>query len=221
MMMSGRGLVGTAGEERTLLPCRVVHCGSRSSASSARQHSWAKIRVWTMSTLSTPDCLVHPSDCPGFRMFPPLPSNAKARNPVRVPPRARHTPSSEGVFALTCAHACWSGSSDMGRGVCLAPRVAFLVVGERVQGLGWFGPPCAGATCSSLTSRLGWRVLYITIRLGEALEEFRLVVDDLRHSHLGVLQLFPWGGSTRHIDRCRECTLVALSTREAGAKNWR
>ncbi len=48
------------------------------------------------------------SDCPpsltpnwpGLRMFPPLPSVTKTWNPVRVPPRARHTPSSEGGFLL-------------------------------------------------------------------------------------------------------------------------
>ncbi|MEQ4567232.1 DNA-processing protein DprA [Paenarthrobacter sp. CAP02] len=58
----------------------------------------AKKEVWTMCTPSTPDCAVQPPDCPGFRMFPRLPSNGKGGNPVRVPPRARHTPSSEGVL---------------------------------------------------------------------------------------------------------------------------
>lgn len=58
--------------------------------------------VWTMSTLPTSDRSVQPPDCPGFRKFPPPPSVPKAQNPVRVPPRARHTLSSEGVFALTC-----------------------------------------------------------------------------------------------------------------------
>ena len=96
----------------------------------------SKKEVWTMSTLSTWDCLVQPPDWPGFRRFPPVPSVCRAWNPVRVPPRARHTPSPEGVFALTCVHFGWSGPSDSGRGVCLAPRVACLVVGERVQGLG-------------------------------------------------------------------------------------
>jgi hypothetical protein len=42
--------------------------------------------------------LVQPPDCPGFRMFLPIPSKDKARNPVRVPPRARHTPSSVGFL---------------------------------------------------------------------------------------------------------------------------
>lgn len=96
-----------------------------------------RTRVWTLFTLSTSNCLVHGPDCPGFRMFPRLPSNNKPWNHLRVPPRARHTPSSEGVFALTCVHSGWSGPSDTGRGVCLAPRDACLVVGERVQGRGW------------------------------------------------------------------------------------
>lgn len=91
-----------------------------------------------MSTLFTPEWRVHPSDCLGFRMFSRLPSVIKDQNPVRVPPRAQHTPSSEGVFALTCVHSGWSGPSDTGRGVCLAPRVACLVVGERAQGRGWW-----------------------------------------------------------------------------------
>ncbi len=106
--------------------------------------SWktGKKKVWTMFTLSTPDCPVHPPNWPGFRMFPPLPSVHKARNPVRVPPRARHTPSSEGVFALMCVHSGWSGPSDAGRGLCLAPRVACLVVGSGFRGLA--GGPSAG-----------------------------------------------------------------------------
>jgi len=42
-----------------------------------------------------------------------------------------------GVFALTSLHSRWSGPSDSGRGVCLAPRVTCEVMGERVQGRGW------------------------------------------------------------------------------------
>jgi hypothetical protein len=42
-----------------------------------------------------------------------------------------------GGFALMCVHSGWSGPSDTGRGVCLAPRAACLIVGERVQGYGW------------------------------------------------------------------------------------
>ena len=71
---------------------RVSVIGARSS----------KKEVWTMSTLLASDWPLQPPDWPGFRMFSPLPSVCKAWNPVRVPPRARHTPSSEGVFALTC-----------------------------------------------------------------------------------------------------------------------
>ncbi len=121
--------------------------------------------VWTMSALSSSDCLVQPPDWPGFRMFPPLPSDSKAWNPVRVPPRARHTPSSEGVFALTCVHSAWSGPYDTGRGVCLAPRVAYLVVGERVQGGGrwtlrWL---CTGVirVPSFGSARLVWSGLHL------------------------------------------------------------
>jgi hypothetical protein len=60
-----------------------------------------KKEVWTMSTLSTSNWLVQPPDCPGFRMSPPLPSVPKPRNRLRVPPRARHTPSSEGFLLLS------------------------------------------------------------------------------------------------------------------------
>ena len=90
-----------------------------------------------MSTLSASDWPVQPPDWPGFRMFPRDPGNSKARNRVRVPPRAQQTPSSEGAFALTGVHSGWSGPSDTGRGVCLAPRVTCELVGERVQGRGW------------------------------------------------------------------------------------
>ena len=48
-----------------------------------------------------------------------------------------------GGFALTCVHSGWSGPSDTGRGVSLAPRVACLVVGERAQGRWLVGPPLA------------------------------------------------------------------------------
>ena len=54
-----------------------------------------------MSTLSASDWPVQPPDWPGFRMFPPLPSIHKAKNRVRVPPRARHNPSSEGFLRLS------------------------------------------------------------------------------------------------------------------------
>ncbi|MFJ6535133.1 glycoside hydrolase family 3 C-terminal domain-containing protein [Paenarthrobacter sp. NPDC091711] len=45
-----------------------------------------------MSTPFVSNSLVQPPNCPAFRMFPRLPSVSKAWNPVRVPPRARHTP---------------------------------------------------------------------------------------------------------------------------------
>ena len=148
--LGGRGLLLTGGFTRTercypggdlqrrqrRLPGAECACaGTRQVPVFGAQPS--KKEVWTMSTLSTPDCPVQPPDCLGFRMFPPLPSARKAWNPVRVPPRARQTPSSKGVFAITCVHSGWSGPSDAGRGVCLASRVAGSSVGERVQGRGW------------------------------------------------------------------------------------
>lgn len=51
-----------------------------------------------MSTLFVSDCLVEHSDYFGFRMFSRVPSVYKAGNAVRVPPRAQHTPSSEGFL---------------------------------------------------------------------------------------------------------------------------
>ncbi|MET4538622.1 hypothetical protein ABIE37_000377 [Arthrobacter bambusae] len=146
--LGGRGLILTGGFTRTKwyrpagklrrrqrrFPGAGYECAGTRQVFGVRPN---KKEVWTMSTLSTSDRLVQPPDWPGFLTFPPLPSATKAWNPVRVPPRARHTPSSEGVFALTCVHSGWSGPSDTGRGVCLAPRVACLVVGERVQGRGW------------------------------------------------------------------------------------
>jgi hypothetical protein len=124
-----------------------------------------KKEVWTMSTLSTSNWLVQPPDCPGFRMSPPLPSVPKPRNRLRVPPRARHTPSSEGVFALTCVHFAWSGPSDTGRGVCLAPRVVCLVVGQRDQGLGWWALRLLGYLALSASFPRcswppGWGLIY-------------------------------------------------------------
>lgn len=61
----------------------------------------SKERVWTMSTLIAPDRIVQPPDWPGFRLFPRDPSDSKAWNRVRVPPRARHNPSSEGFLLLS------------------------------------------------------------------------------------------------------------------------
>ena len=88
---------------------------------------------------------------------------SKAWHPVRVPSRAQDTPLAEGVFALTCVHSGWSGPSDTGRGVCLAPRVACLVVGERVQVVA--GVPSAGSVvglCVPLLVRPVGRLLSYT-----------------------------------------------------------
>jgi hypothetical protein len=46
-------------------------------------------RVWTMSTVSASDRIVHRSDGLGLPMFSRFPSVFKGRNAVRVPPRAR------------------------------------------------------------------------------------------------------------------------------------
>jgi hypothetical protein len=63
-----------------------------------------KQKVLTMSTLLAADWVAKPADCLGFRMFLRVPSHCKGWNAVRVPPRAQHSPLSEGVFALTCGH---------------------------------------------------------------------------------------------------------------------
>jgi hypothetical protein len=54
-----------------------------------------------MSTLFASDRVGQPPDCPGLRMFPPLPIVSGPQNRVRVPPRAQYDPSSEG-FLLYC-----------------------------------------------------------------------------------------------------------------------
>ena len=51
-----------------------------------------------MSTLLVSDRVLLPSDYFGFRMFSRVPSVCKGWNTVRVPPRARHIPSSEGFL---------------------------------------------------------------------------------------------------------------------------
>ena len=61
----------------------------------------SKKEVWTMSTLSASDWPVQPPDWAGFRMFPRDPRKDKAGNRVRVPPRARHNPFSEGFLLLS------------------------------------------------------------------------------------------------------------------------
>lgn len=73
-----------------------------------------------MCTPFASDWPVQSPEWPGFRMFPPLPSNDKARNPVRVPPRAQHDPSSEGSFALKCRQLPHE-SLMCDAGLCLAP----------------------------------------------------------------------------------------------------
>jgi hypothetical protein len=55
-----------------------------------------------MSTLLASDWAVHGLDRAGFRMFLREPSVCGGGNAVRVPPRARRFPSSEGVLLLMC-----------------------------------------------------------------------------------------------------------------------
>ena len=52
----------------------------------------------TMSTLFASECVEQPGDCFGSRMFSRVPSVFRAGNAVRVPPRAQHITSSEGLL---------------------------------------------------------------------------------------------------------------------------
>ena len=56
------------------------------------------LRVLTVSTHLAPDCAVHRPDWTVLAMFSGVPPVSKAWNPVRVPPRALHDPSSEGFL---------------------------------------------------------------------------------------------------------------------------
>lgn len=88
MTLSCAEPIGSGGLRRVLIGCLGGPLGS--SANRLREAtSMSKKEVWTMSTLPTPDSPVHPPNCPGYRIFPALPSNRKAQNRVRVPPRAR------------------------------------------------------------------------------------------------------------------------------------
>ena len=51
-----------------------------------------------MCTLWASDWVVLGSDRAGLRMFSRVPSVCKGWDPVRVPPRAQHDPSSEGFL---------------------------------------------------------------------------------------------------------------------------
>jgi hypothetical protein len=53
--------------------------------------------VFTFCTLWASDLVVVVPDWAGFRRFPGEPSDCKGWNAVRVPPRAQHNPSSEGL----------------------------------------------------------------------------------------------------------------------------
>lgn len=60
-------------------------------------------RVWTLSKLLASIWAVLGLVWTGFRMFSRIPGVCMAGNAVRVPPRARHIPSSEGflLYVLT------------------------------------------------------------------------------------------------------------------------
>ena len=100
----------------------------------------------TVSTLLLSDWVVYRSDWAVLGTFSGVPCVSAAWNAVRVPPRAQHSPSSEGVFALTCVQSLWSGPSDARlAGFGLAAAVAYS--GGWVAGSGsWLvGPPlCSG-----------------------------------------------------------------------------
>ncbi len=87
--------VGTSVNQYALVAARVALCSASLEDVATRTIQAGDKEVWTMSTLSAPDCLVQRPDWPGFRMFPRDSSNDKAGNRVRVPPRAQHDPSSE------------------------------------------------------------------------------------------------------------------------------
>ena len=77
-------------------------------------------------------------------MFPREPSVHKGGNAVRVPPRARMTPRQRG-FCFNVWTLVLGGPSDVGRGVCLAPRWPVRLCGWQGQGPGWWA-----------FRRLGW-----------------------------------------------------------------
>ncbi|MFK4639382.1 hypothetical protein ABIA52_002271 [Paenarthrobacter histidinolovorans] len=114
--------------------------------------------VRAMCTLSVSDWTVQPSDWPGFRMFPTHPSDGKPWNPVRVPPRAWQTLSSEEVFAFdVCTFWLVRSHSRWPRGV---PGAAGRLCGCGGVGSGsWLtGPPMAlyWPVGSSLSSGRSW-----------------------------------------------------------------
>jgi hypothetical protein len=57
--------------------------------------------VLTGSTLLASDWVVHRLNIAGFRMFSRVPSECKAGNAVRVPPRARKPPRKRGFLLST------------------------------------------------------------------------------------------------------------------------
>jgi hypothetical protein len=95
----------------------VVECMDSPRRRPPSSRIWAQRRVWTMSTLFVSNCLVRSSDSFGFRVSSPVPSVFRARNVVRVPPRARVFPVEGLVGLCVCtnlllrapagAHLCW------------------------------------------------------------------------------------------------------------------
>ncbi len=124
-----------------------------------------------MSTLLPSDWAVHRPDWLVLPMFSRVPGVSKAGNAVRVPPRAQHSPSSEGVFALTCVQSLTSASDAGGAGCGLAAAVAYEDVWVAGSGPWLVDPPPA----------LGWG--YAVPRSGSVW----LVVDG---QHLFMVQDF-------------------------------
>jgi hypothetical protein len=68
-----------------------------------------------------------------------------ARAGVRFESHLGHAePLVRGVLALMCGHLASAGSSDIVRGLCLAPRWPVRLCGWRGQGFWLVGPPLAG-----------------------------------------------------------------------------
>ncbi len=109
MRLSSSIPVGIYDYEHAPVAASVALCSARLEDVAAAT-TYVEKRVWTMSTLFPSDWFVQPPDRPGFRRFPRDPSNGKAKNRVRVPPRARHNPLVRGVFAFKCVQTLTSAS---------------------------------------------------------------------------------------------------------------
>lgn len=77
---------------------RMRSCSVPSLGSAAEWLKAGEKWVWTLSTLWPSDCVVMVRNGLGLRMFSAIPCVCKGPKTVRVPPRAQHTPSSEGFL---------------------------------------------------------------------------------------------------------------------------